>query len=367
MKKKTYIRHTERYLIGDMKDIIMLGPDLKVKGGVSVMENFILNNPIIKANYNVTFCPTHRDSTKLMKFLIALKSLIRFVLLCTTKIRIIYIHMSYGASFFRKSGFILLSCLFNKKIIIHMHGSSFDRFYNKSGGIIKKYIGYIIGRADLLITLTDQWKLFYGKIAPVEKVHVIHNSVSVPDINHYDTKSKRIVFLGRLGERKGIYDLISIIPDIINQIENISFVLAGDGDVEKAQKMVKSMDLDPYVEIPGWIGPVEKAGILEQAAIFVLPSYAEGLPVSVLEAMSYGIPVIASDVGGLSEVIKNGYDGILINAGDRNALRESILSLLSDSELRRKISQNCFEKVKIQYSEDAFAHSFMDLIDSLEA
>ena len=165
------------------------------------------------------------------------------------------------------------------------------------------------------------------------EITVLHNSVIVPSTNYYSNDSNNIVMLGRLEERKGTYDLLEVINDIVKKYENIKFVLAGDGDLERLDKKIKQLEIPQNnIEVLGWIDSNKRHELLKDCLIYVLPSYNEGMPMSVLEAMSYGIPCISTNVGSIPSVIENNNNGIIINPGDKIALRESLINLLDDKK-----------------------------------
>jgi glycosyltransferase involved in cell wall biosynthesis len=348
-------------------NVLMLGPDIIVKGGISSVEKIILESSLLTENeINFIFLPTHRDLDKAGKLIFAGYALLKFFgLLLMNKIDLVYIHMSADASFFRKSIFVMVSKLYRKRIVLHMHSSEFDIFYEKSGKFIKKYIKFIYKKTDKLIVLTQKWGEVYKQFVASYKIIVIYNSVEVPGNNLYNPDNKFITFLGILGKRKGTYDLLDVIPDIIRDYPMVKFVLAGNGEIDRVNNIIQQKGLEANVVVPGWINQNQKDELLRKTIIYVLPSYYEGLPMSVLEAMSYGLPVITTQVGGMSEVISNGTEGILITPGDKEALRNSILSLLSNEEIRRSLSDNGYKKIKEFYNSEQFCEKLLEVFLSL--
>lgn len=349
-----------------MKNVLMIGPDLDVRGGVSTVEKIILSNKETLGEFNVLFLPSHRDYNKMGKLLFGIISYVRFlVIIITERIEVIYIHMGSDASFYRKSLFIIISRLLHKKIIIHMHNGYFIRFYDNSNKVIKKFIKHICSKASNIIVLSQGWKAFYETFIPADKIRVIQNSVELIEPNPYKNEEKFILFMGKLDEKKGIYDLFNVIPDIIVKFSEIKLVLAGDGDTKKIKQYVNNLGISDYLDFTGWVGSVEKHKLFSQTGIFVLPSYAEGLPMSVIEAMAYGIPVITTDVGGLPEVIENGVDGIIIKPGDRDALRDNILKLLNNADYRRKLSNNGYNRIGKEFNSKLFMEKISGVLKGL--
>ncbi len=345
-----------------MKHILMLGPGLAVAGGMSAVENIIIENINSTGMAKVDFLPTYKDSGKLKKLTLAAVAFLNFMIrIIFRRVDVVYIHMAADSSFYRKSIFILAGKLFKKRIVIHMHGGYFESFYSKSGQIIRKYIGFVIGRADKIIVLTEEWKKFYLQFMEEDKIEIIHNSVVVGE-KSYNSSGSFITFLGKLDARKGVYDILDVVGDIAKLYPDIKFVLAGDGEMEKVLNEAGEKGVKGQIILPGWIGKEIKEKVLDETVVFLLPSYAEGLPMAVLEAMARGIPVIAADVGGLSEIIKDGEDGLLIEPGDKPALKDNIINILNSGPFRLKLSSNSYNKIAHGYNSEKYISRVLDAL-----
>jgi len=117
-------------------------------------------------------------------------------------------------------------------------------------------------------------------------------------------------------------------------------VLGGDGDVEETRDLVRELGLADKVDVPGWVGPAQVDEILRKADIFVLPSFAENLPMSIIEAFAYGVPVISTPVGSVPEMVEDGRTGLLVSPGDSVGLGDALQRLLSDADLRQTLARN---------------------------
>lgn len=154
-----------------------------------------------------------------------------------------------------------------------------------------------------------------------------------------------VIFLGRFVEKKGVKYLIYAFKKVSSFYENVQLLIGGTGPLEKEIKeLVKNLHLEKFVKFLGWISREKIPEILSEADVLVVPSIiteegdTEGLPTVILEAMGAGVPVVASDVGGIKDVIKNGVNGILVPQRDIDALAEAIISLIKDEKLRKKLS-----------------------------
>lgn len=309
--------------------VLIVGSDSSVKGGItSVIDRFL--------NYNwngikVELLPTYIEGNSIKKIVFFLKGVLKYIKrLIKNDFDIAHIHMSYKGSFFRKYLIIKLSKLFKKKTILHLHGSEFELFYANSNKFIKKMIKNTLENVDDVIVLGEKWNEIVRKIAPKSNISVFNNAVNVPEYKvEWNNGNFNIVFLGVLIKRKGIYDLIEAI-NILNKSGIVKercmkFIIGGVGQEENNIKnKIREYELNNCVEMVGWVSGEEKEKLLRKANLFVLPSYNEGLPMAILEAMSYGIPVVSTDVGSISEVVHNHETGILIKPEKYNDIVRAI-------------------------------------------
>lgn len=338
-----------------MNTILVIGSSLQDKGGIAtVMKN--IEESFLKEKFKFVHITTYKTTNNIKKLLIYIVAIFR-VLLSIKKCKIAHIHMSYKGSFYRKSIIILLLKIFNKPVIIHMHGSCFKEFYNGLNGMTKKYCKFIFNKADKVIVLSESWKKFFVSFVEKDKVFVMHNNVPIKE-KLYNMENKRenkvyFLFLGRQGNRKGIYDLLDVSIKLKQtHKEKFKLIIAGDGEIEKVNQIIKKSDLMENVENVGWIDGTEKEHLLEVANVFVLPSYNEGLPMAILEAMSYHIPCIATKVGGIPEVIENEKNGFLITPGNKDELYNAMNAILVDSEKIEKMGKKAFETVESRFNEE---------------
>nr|RIY01666.1 glycosyltransferase family 1 protein [Deinococcus sp. RM] len=177
---------------------------------------------------------------------------------------------------------------------------------------------------------------------PPENVKVIYNPVGIPQIDNKESSHMvKLIGLGRIGKRKGVYDLIDAVALIKEEVrKSIKIVWHGDGEIREANEYALSRGVEHHFDFKSWIGDTEKKNLLKSADIFVLPSYDEGLPMALLEAMSYSIPVITTNVGGIPEVISSGTEGILLTPGDIISLKVAIEDLAKNRDLRQSMGEN---------------------------
>lgn len=302
------------------------------------------------------FVRTCVNGGKAKKALVAAEGLVRFTLRMVSDrdIEIVHVNASTEASFWRKRMFIRIGRFFGKKIIYHNHGGRFKKFYADYPEQVKK----VLDQADCIVALSDDWKRYFSEELKCRRVEVIPNLVSRPEplcapSERAEGEPLRLTFLGKIMKEKGIYDLLEILDEQRDRYEGkVRLTVGGNGETEQFEKMVAEKGLGSMVEFAGWVNGDGKDRLLRATDAFILPSYYEGVPISILEAMSYGKPVISTRVGGIPEIVTDGENGFLTAPGDKAAIAEAIDRLMADPALCRSMGEKALEKVKSYFPEE---------------
>ncbi|GEO09886.1 glycosyltransferase family 4 protein [Segetibacter aerophilus] len=252
------------------------------------------------------------------------------------EIRIVHIHGAAKGSFFRKLIiFLIAKKLFKRQVIYHIHGSEFQVFFNK-GGVVKTLIKKLINNVDMVICLSRKWETFFQENFEQKNLVVLENIIERPrQVEKLNSSfSIKILFLGRIGVRKGIFDLLDVIKENKQALDGkLQLIVGGDGEVEKLLHFVAANDLESIVRYEGWVSGSKKTELLCESDIYILPSYNEGLPLSILEAMSYELPVISTPVGGITEIVHHMINGFIVNPGDKLSLYSALEMFINKPEL----------------------------------
>lgn len=338
----------------DKINILMCCSDLSVKGGmVSVVKNYLgYDNWDM---FSIKYIPTHVEKNKIIVVLyFAIEYLRLLFLMCTGKYQILYLHTAERGSFYRKTLLARTAKKFKIKTIMHHHAAEFELFYESQSEGKKKFIDGTLELVDLNIVLSNRLVSMITSKAPNANVKVLYNAVGTFNHNPYNKAATNVIFLGRLGKRKGAYDLLRAIKNIDKKINvNVRFYLCGDGDIENINKMVKDMEINHRIAHVGWIAGTQKTEFFKNSMINILPSYNEGLPMSILETMAYGIPNISTNIASIPEVIVSGINGILIEPGEIKAIEDALLMLIDSEELRFKFSTNSWKLINNEFGLEA--------------
>ena len=253
---------------------------------------------------------------------------------------LVHIHFTYQGSFFRKAVVLALAKAFGiPRVVLHCHSHGFPAFYERRDFFTRALIRRVLGSADLLIVLAEPWANYFRSLCPQVPLLVLYNPVECPvTVPRVDERKMVLLALGVLGKRKGTYDILQAVPQVLRACPSAEFWLGGDGEVEAVKALVAKAPWAGQVRLLGWVAGVEKQACLAMASVFLLPSYSEGLPVAVLEAMANGLPVITTPVGGIPDIVVDGETGVLIQPGDVPALVEACLRLLGNPLERGRLA-----------------------------
>ena len=310
--------------------VLMIGPDRSVHGGISGVVNELYEAGLDQKT-DLTYIGTMKEGSKATKLLVAAGAYLKFSRLLK-RADIVHVNVASDSSFLRKSLFIKKAKSRGKKLIIHQHGGDIANWYAVSAPKRKKFITDTLGMADLIIVLTPYGesviKDMDGINVPIEvmpnAIRIIRSSI---DLNAKN--KKHMLFLGRICRDKGICELMEAMGKVIEKHPDAKLYLGG---IMEDKSLAGVIDRYPEnVSYIGWIEGEEKDRYLTECAIYVLPSYYEGHPVSVIEAQAYGCLTVASDVGGIPMMVKDGETGYLVSPRDADALGQALLKALDES------------------------------------
>ncbi len=336
----------------------------------------LLDSSILKRHMHI------KSSSGIINLIFQCIQIVQFIYLVIRKhCQIIHISLSSHYGFYKSAAFILLAILLKKKKIIHLHSGDFKTFYQNHSGIMKWFIRYILQQGDYIIALSSYWKevlINDFKILP-EKVVVLNNCYDTQlnkliSINEKSLHKKRnnhmnLLFIGELNENKGIFDLIKISKELLRHRNDFILRIVGKeklkGVKKQAQDEINASNMSDYVKLIGERRDKEKIKVFQQSDIFILPSYIENFPVTIVEAMRAGLPVLTTPVGSIPEIITNKENGYLIEPGDIHSFVKRILDLSKDSKLRQKMAQRNQEKALNQFNPIQYTKQLTKIYDCL--
>lgn len=312
-------------------------------GGTGQMVNNLRYSGLFD-QFPAEFIETHQPGGVALRARIFVRALWRYAtLLLMDRVELVHAHMSYGGSFWRKALCIALAKACRVPVVLHLHGSQLKDYVEASGPLHRRLIRALLDSCDTVIVLSRQWQEYISLVAPTAQVAIVHNFVDADGIQAAVQRlglpraRHTMLFLGEIGARKGIFELVAALAKVAAVVPDVRLVAAGGGQLEEVRRLAEKLGVSDRVVLPGWVSGEGKIRLLAEASLYVLPSHNEGLPVSILEAMACGLPVISTPVGGIPEAIRPGCEGYLVPPGDVDALAAQLIATLSDDQLLKRL------------------------------
>lgn len=369
--------------------VLVVGHILKTHGGVSRFQEDLLNSKIHYdfVHFNTARPPKLRSvpvtgydelfSAGLCRAAIAIVitcwHLLKFPwALIRQRPVIVHIAAVTYWPFWESAIYMLMSKVMGVKVVFHML-APFDVFYQRGDAKVHSLIRAALRRADHVVCLSERDEAVMSTFLPSSSVSVLRSNVrvsagSATNVDRRGRERINVIFIGGLDPfRKGIYDILKALPIVMSACKNICFTFTGGDNVRYA--LDNSLDplFTPWVSFRDWLSEAEKAALYRAADLLLLPSYEEGLPYVIVEAMAAALPIISTPVGAIPEVIEEGINGFLINPGDYQALARRIVRLCQDEELRLQIGHTNREKASRLYAQDVIFQELEAIYDQLLA
>lgn len=321
--------------------VAMIGPDLDAKGGIATVARAWLASPAMDG-VKVDYVGTMRDGPTVPKLARMAVRQGRFVarLARGWRPQLFHVHLSYFTSFYRKLAYVQEARATGAPVVLHVHAPDLGAFHS-AARIHAAAMRALFQQADRVIALSRAMSAEIHELCGDEvRVDVLYNPVELEQFSappRPDTDRPTVLFMGELGERKGTWDLVSVVPEVLAAVPGARFRFGGNGDVDRLQREIADKGIGDAVEVLGWIAGDDKLRAFAEADLYCLPSYQEGLPMSILEAMGSALPVVSTPIAGIPEAVQDRATGRLVAPGDRPALAAALIELLQDGGLRRRM------------------------------
>lgn len=344
-------------------------PNGRFQGGISSFANYIIERKNDFKNYDIDIvpfsnCPIKRNrysngkfSTRnLLNFLVVKRSLKKIIKL--EKPDSIYINSSFGLGLLKD--LLALKRYKEIKVFFHIHFADIKKILTNNSLIAKTIKKQLTKKVDHIVLLSKKTRNeFIDCGFDSSKLHVLYNYVN-PTIKYRNHKKngKTCLFLGSIDKRKGFYDLINAFKKL--RID-LKLIVCGQPNDKDAESCLKCEFNSGWLNYKGFVDGKEKNAILNSADLLILPSYGEGLPISILEAMTCGLAILSTNVGAIPEIVER--NGILINPGDTVALTNAITKIMSDKELLNEYQKRSLELSR-KYTFDEFKKELIKIVVS---
>ena len=360
------------------KDVLIFtAGGLEHGGGIGRMIGYMLDawpNGCRRARPRVV--DTRGQPRRVMALLIFARSILQLIVAGLTNRPLIYIHVAGRGSTLRKAILVAVARVLRLRIVLHLHDFDYKAFLSTLPASAVGLIGWVFRSASAVVVLGQADRQTVTQVLGVSPsaVVVVANCVPAPTIEaavRAPGGPVQFLFLGDPSRRKGVHDLLAAFshPSLSGEgVPPWRAVIAGGGaEVDGFREAVAALGLGDRVSLPGWVGRDEVQTLLSGADVLVLPSYGEGMAMSVLEGMSHGRCIVCTPVGALAEVIEHGRSGLLVQPGDVEGLAGALRATLDDPELRERLGAQAHARYLTHYDVLAYPERINAVFDLAEA
>jgi glycosyltransferase involved in cell wall biosynthesis len=353
--------------VTETRSVLVVGPNKRDNGGMQqYMTNQVrcLEDRVETSSYDIG--PPDQSGTFgfAVAVLLALRDAVAFPFECERP-DVVHVHSAHRRSFYRAAFYVLFASLvWRTNVVLHVHGSSFDEFVEtdfRPGQVVQSLV---YAHADAIVVLSDYWKDVLSAKADPRKIVSIANAVDPAAYDpQYDQPVPHVSVVSYLSERKGIVEFLTAAERLVSEVDaEFRISIAGDGP--QRENVERIVDRNDNMQYLGFVSEAEKADLLSESTIFALPSHAEGMPISILEAMAGGNAVLSTTVGSIPEVIGE-EGGILVEPGDADALHDAATELVTSPDRVREMGERNRREIEERYDWESVSEKLLSVYDQL--
>lgn len=342
-----------------MARVLIIGTSKYTRGGITA---------VIKAQqqgeqwekYHCKWIGYHVDRANWIKALYYIYALILYCIHLPFY-QIVHFQFSLTTDARRSYYFFKVAKWLGKKTIVHLHcGDQLPEIWSPM-------YEELFTRCDLALVLSPSIKRkVEGYIGCTHRVEVLYNPCpTIKTITPFSKREKKILFAGTLNSNKGYSDFIKGFAKIAKKYPDWKVVFAGNGEIDKAKSLARSLGIENQCEFLGWVNGEQKDSAFRRASVLCLASYQEGFPMAVLDAWAYGVPVVSTPAGGLIDIIEEGKNGLLFEAGNIDQMAEKLETILVDIALREHIAQESRFMAETTFNINNLNHKLGEMYNSL--
>lgn len=353
-------------------------------GGMATYYQTLLNSSLSK-HVDYRFVQTSSQKRRLANsgrftasnLIAAVRDCVRFThALASFHPQIVHIGTAFGLSFLKNSYCVLISRLLRKQVLLHPHCSLSFLYFDRSK-TWQWFFRQVIRRTNGIVVLSQEW-FQLESIVPGCKVFYLPNAVNLAEYREVFENRKAgshrrdplsILYLGYLGKAKGSFDLLEAAKQTEERGVKMIFNLVGSeltpGELNLLHEKIQTLHLKAFVKLHEPVYDADKMALFRNADIFVYPSYHEGIPMAVLEAMGSGLPVVASRTGGLPDLVHDGVNGILIEPGHPVQLADALCSLAKNPSRRLAMQKESHQIVRDRFSMDRHVSQLINIYEQV--
>ncbi|AGZ50362.1 glycosyltransferase family 4 protein [Mycobacterium kansasii] len=340
----------EEISVPDPLRVLVVGPApiaADSRGGMAAVIALMAAHP--DERIRITVVPTFVDEPRWRRLWVGVQGMVRATwLVLRGHTDVLHVHLAHGGSVIRKALPLWAARLTGIPTVVHAHSYDFGGWFDRLPPLVRAAVRRMLA-ADCWLVLGERHVAEYASRLRLadSRIGLLHNAVRIPDtpVTQFGAEPVHAVSLGRLGARKGSYDVIAAVASLDATVRRrLRVTLAGDGEVHEVRAAVSSAGMGATIRVAGWLDSAARDELLSSAHIFVLPSYNEGLPVALLEAMAYGLAPVTTMVGSMGEVVSDRVDGLIVGPGCPGEIAEALSALVTDEQLRAHLGSAARER-----------------------
>jgi glycosyltransferase involved in cell wall biosynthesis len=346
--------------------VLLLGPHRAAVSGVSTHLNLLMDSSLGEDFELVHFQvgSEGRDEGAIGRLLRLLASpLALFATILFRQVSIVHLNTSLNPrAYWRDLAYLAVAKLLRARVLYQVHGGKLPHEFFDGREALTRFLRWTLGLADVVVVLARVELDAYRIFVPQQNVVALPNGIDtrafarVPTVRSRAGHPLRLVYIGRIAREKGLYETLQGIHLAAELGVDARITLAGQGDEEpRLRRYAQALGIASRVVFARPVFGDDKVRLLAGADVMVLPSYSEGLPYALLEAMAAGIPVIATPVGAIPDVMTHGTHGFLVPPRDGKAIAEALLRLWGDREQLSWMSRACRRRVHAAYAIERLA------------
>ncbi len=346
--------------------VLVLGPHRAAVSGVSTHVNLLLDSPLADDFEMVHFQVgsegrSENALTRLLRLLVS-----PFALAATIVFRhvsIVHLNTSLNLrAYWRDLAYLFVAKMLGARVLYQVHGGELPRQFFAGRKRLTAFLRWTLGQPDVVVVLARCELDAYREFIPEQNVVVLPNGIdcrpfsAVPTVQSAPADPLRLIYIGRVAREKGLYETLQAIRLAHELGVDARLVIGGAGAEEgRLKRYAQALGIGARVVFAGPVFGADKVKLMAGADAMVLPSYSEGLPYALLEAMAAGIPVIATPVGAIPDVVTEGTHGMLVPARDGKAIAEAVVALARDRERLTWMSRACRRRIRAAFSIERLA------------
>ena len=341
-----------------MSKVVQVGVSKHNRGGITTVLK-AWESSCIWDKYSCKWIETQDNRGLFYKFYYLTRSFL-LSLYYIPRCDIAHFHTVPGVSIIVQMPIFLLCLLFRKKVVVQLHvGNQLEDHTNDS------LFKWVLNKSSKIVVLAYVWRnLLVARYGIKEdKVAVLYNAA--PVVKSSDVKQNYVLYMAYLVKNKGYDVLIKGFSKAVKSFPNWKLIIAGTGEIEEAQKLAEQLQVGKNIEFRNWVTGDEREDLWLHAGAFCMASYQEGFPMTVLEAWSYGTPLVTTPVGGLPDVIRHGDNALIFGFGDADELASCFKQLFSSESLLRSLSKASKKLAKKTFGLESIVKDIEQLYDSL--